>query len=397
MNSNIKLAHWITATECSAMQKLLARNITSDFISFSLGLPAADFFPLGAYQQAFNAVIAQGPNLFQYAPPLLELKKHIVTLMQKRQVTCSLEQIFLTTGAQQGLSLLAKLLVNHKDTILTETLVYPGLLQAVAPLQPNFTTVPTDLAQGINLFAIEKILKTGCRPAFIYTMADGHNPLSLSMPLQHRIALTDMSQQYEIPIIEDDPYGLLQYGQALPSLKHFGGDWVFYVGSFSKIIAPSLRIGWLVVPEAIVSKLAILKEGADIDTATFNQYVVAKMLDERFLNNHLDKLCYEYKLRRDTMVQSLQQYFTPNTVSFTVPNSGLFIWLRLPSSVNTTELFNHAIHKENVAFIPGNAFAVHAHAEENHYIRLNFSFCNTAQIDEGISRLARAVKHFTEF
>lgn len=392
---NVKLAEWAENYEPSAMQTLLPLSIAPDILSFSLGLPAVDLFPFETYQQALAEVMKMGASAFQYAPPSFELKKHIAKLMREKNIYCSVDQIFLTTGAQQGISLLARLLLNLNGSIITEEFVYPGLLQAVAPLQPKILTISTDPESGMRLSELKNQLSNGCTPAFIYAMTEGHNPLTVSMSLENRMELVDICKTFKVPVIEDDPYGFLYYTHNTPSLRSFNDEWVYYVGSFSKIVAPSFRIGWLIVPEEISFKLSILKESSDINTATFTQHILLKMLNCDFLNKHLNKLRNEYKLRRDTMVKALSLYFQGTTISYRIPNSGLFIWVELPRHLDAIKLFHHAIHAEKVSFIPGNSFAVDANTGASHCLRLNFSCNSPSQIQAGIRRLARAFKHIS--
>jgi 2-aminoadipate transaminase len=215
-----------------------------------------------------------------------QIKQSVVQIMAQRGVICSPEQVFLTSGAQQGMSLLSRLLLDRHAPIVVEETIYSGILQAVEPLQPRILSVPTHPETGMDLDAVEAHLISGQRPAFMYAISDGHNPLGVSLSLEKRQRLVEIARRYGVPILEDDAYGFLCYdGEPLPPLRALEPDWVFYIGSFSKILAPALRVGWVILPEALVPVLSALKEGSDINTATFSQRTVAAYLEMGELSN----------------------------------------------------------------------------------------------------------------
>ena len=371
------------------MENLLASTTNANFISFALGLPALEFFPIAQFQQAMQEVLASGYSSFQYMPPLDELKTRIVELMSKRAVTCTPDQILLTSGAQQGISLLTRLLLEQNSIVITEELAYPGLLQALMPFSPKILTVPTDPKTGLSVEAVESILKKGIRPAFLYLVADGGNPHAVNLSIEKRVALAALANQYEMPIIEDDPYGFLTYQTPLNPLKYYGGDWVFYVGSFSKIVAPALRVGWIVAPKCLIPKLASLKECSDINTSTLMQLAINILLKKRIIDDHITTLCQHYLKRRNQMVSSLTACFAQE-ISFHIPESGVFLWVDFKKKINTSLLLQEAI-KHHVAFIPSESFAATKKIQIYNGIRLNFSHTNVEKIEEGIKRLARAI------
>jgi 2-aminoadipate transaminase len=324
--------------------------------------------------------------------PFQPLKKHIVELMARRGVCCSEAQIFLTSGAQHALSLLAHIFLEPEGQVLMEETVYDGLQMAIKPFQPEILTVPTDLRDGINLKAVEALLAEGARPAFIYVIPEGHNPLGVSMSFQKRAALVELARRYRVPVIEDDAYGFLCYDGApnLP-LRALDEDWVFYVGSFSKILAPALRVGWVIVPESLMPLMSIAKHTSDMDVSTITQRIVSNCLDTGFLPAHIVTLQREYRVRRDAMLCALNKHF-PADVCWTKPGSGMFIWVELPVQLNAIEVLKCALESERVAFIPGQAFCATEGQHASNCLRLNFTNCSLAGIEEGIARLSRTIR-----
>ena len=386
-SNTITLASWAQSTRQSTIQQLLAVATEPDIISFALGLPASELFPSDAYGRAVQHVLATQTQALQYGMPLERLKQLIVQLMTQRGITCRPEQVFLTTGAQQGMSLLSRLLVDWHAPIVVEETIYSGILQAVEPLQPDLLTVPTDPETGMDLDALEALLARGCRPAFIYVISDGHNPLGVSLSLEKRQRLVQIARHYAVPILEDDAYGFLCYEDTfLPALRALEENWVFYIGTFSKILAPALRVGWIIVPEPMLSVLAALKEGSDINTATLSQRSIAAYLETRQLPTHITSLRQAYRQRRDAMVTAIKTSF-PTGTRYYQPRNGMFLWVELPSPVNMEQLLRTAVTQRKVAFVPGQAFSVHGSQEVESSMRLNFSRCRSEDITYGIAQL----------
>lgn len=391
-HQSLVLAAWTKSIQTSAMQQLLALADRPGIVSFALGLPDDELFPRDVLAQAATSVLELERYALQYQPALKSLKKHIVHLMAQRNVLCTEEQIFLTAGAQQGMNLLAHLLLNPGGQVLTENQVYPGLQQVIAPFQPHHLLVPTDIEHGIDLDATRSLLASGMRPAFIYVMSEGHNPLGISMRSETRLGLIELARKYQVPIIEDDAYGFLYYTESpTQPLRALDDQWVFYLGSFSKIIAPSLRVGWLIVPEDLMPKLAVIKEASDINTATFSQRIIAAYLESGHLPQRLSLLRRVYGERRDAMLTALSQFF-PRGARWSNPSSGMFVWVELPHGIDTSALLPIAIEQENVAYIPGQAFSVDSQAQASHCMRLNFSRTTPERITEGVARLAHALR-----
>jgi 2-aminoadipate transaminase len=371
---------------------MLSITARPGILSFALGFPAPELFPAAAYSQAISHVLATDVVALQYSPPLKRLKSHIVALMARRGVVCSEEQVFLTSGAQQGMNLLARLLLEHGGPVLLEEISYTGMQIVLEPFQPRILTVPTDLDTGMDVDAVEMLLANGARPAFIYSMTESHNPLGVSLSLDKRIRLAELARRYCVPVVEDDVYGFLNYdGTPLPPVRKFEAECVYYIGSFSKILAPALRVGWVVVPEHLTPLLSLVKDATDLDCSALSQRLVSAYLDSGHLDAHLEVLCREYRMRRDTMVEALAQHL-PEGTSWVIPTGGLFIWVELPHSIDAGALLKTAVETEQVAYIPGYVFCSGKNGYKKNCMRLNFSNCNPEKIRDGIARLGRVVK-----
>ncbi|MBS0272498.1 MAG: PLP-dependent aminotransferase family protein [Proteobacteria bacterium] len=381
------LPPWVKKLQKSGMQKALSTTSKSDIISFCLGRPDNSLLIL----PKLNTVCK---NLFscenlQYSPPSLELKTYIVALMKKKQVSCTPEEVFLTTGAQQAMTLLTRLFTNKGDNILVDQLTYPGYIQAARAIHIEPVPIPVCFQTGLQIEKLMHILEHNKRPSLIYTMSEGHNPLGVSLSKNQRTQLVKLAEHYKVPIIEDDAYGFLNYDPVEPPLKSYWKEGVFYIGSFSKILAPSLRVGWIITSEEIIEKLEILKESLDINTSTLSQKLVNSFFMKNYLNQHIVKLGEEYKNKRDLMVKYLKKYIPEMEIS--LPKSGFFIWGKLPASINTNRLFTLALEEEQVSFLPGSAFLIGEREDVQNCLRLSFAFCPRDLIESGIQRLARAI------
>lgn len=388
---SIRLADWTSGGQEFAIQHLLTVATQPGILSFALGLPAEELFPAAAYARATYQALLEKRQILQYGPPWQPLKKQIVELMALRGVTCREEQVFLTTGAQQGMSLLSRLLLNPGGRVLLEETVYSGIVQATEALRPLLLPVPAHPQTGVDVEAVERMLRTQARPAFLYLMSDGHNPLGVSLSPGTRQRLVALARSFQVPIIEDDVYGLLTYEEvpALP-MRALDEEWVLYLGSFSKILAPALRVGWIIAPATLVSLLSSLKEGSDINTATFAQRTIAAYLEQGHFPEHLNALRQEYRLRRDTMLQALEQYF-PATAHWSVPAHGLFIWVEFAAHLDMFAVLRAAVEEQRVAFVPGQAFSVGGSHQAAHAMRLNFSRCNPEEIVRGMALLGQVL------
>ena len=375
--------------EKSYIQKALQTPADPELISFALGMPATSLLPLDKYKTALEKVISS--TSLQYSTPLKSLKTQIVDLMKERKVFCNQDQIFLTSGAQQAMMLITKLLVDKGDDIIIEEATYPGFIQIAESLQANLITIAADHQNGILVEELERYFKKQKKPKLIYTIPEGHNPFGISLSKEIRLKLINLVQSYKIPILEDDAYGFINYEEEVDlPLRAYSDEWVFYIGSFSKILSPATRVGWIIVPEALVEKLEILKEISDINTATFAQYIISSYIDMGYLNDHLSSIKKHYKEKRDMMVKALKQYIPE--MQFVIPKSGFFIWGRLPSHIDTNKLFKLALETKNVSFLPGSAFCLNNGNNLANCLRLSFAFCPPNSIEIGVKKLRDAIK-----
>jgi 2-aminoadipate transaminase len=386
-SKTFRLAPWTGYVSRSLLQDLLPKVAQPEIVSFGLGLPAPELFPSAEFSAACADVLRNNPKSLQYGPPCGALKSHVVSLMADRGVECNEEQVFLTHGAQQGVHFLAELLLERNRQIIMEEFCYPGFQQIVSFFQPEILSVDSDLHTGMDVDKVEWYLSHGSRPAFIYTIANGHNPLGISLSAEKRERLAWLSSFYGVPLLEEDPYGYLTYStNPLCPLAAQAKETALYVGSFSKVLAPSVRVGWLVVPKELTPYLAILKESSDIDMAPFSQYVVARMLETCFFTDHLRRLRSEYMRRRDVMLDALQTQFPAGT-RWAVPDAGLYIWVQLPQHFDTMRTLDSALSECGVAYMPGQAFTTRVSRSARSSMRLNFSYPTVEQIVTGLHSL----------
>ncbi len=385
------IAHARKTMSQSTLREVLGMASRPGVLSFAVGLPGTALFPVAGLARAAADLLASDRLSLQYGIPYPPLKAQIVELMRMRGVTCRPEQIFLTTGSQQAMDLLARLLLVPGGRVMLERTVYDGMQMAIKRLEPEILSVPTDLDTGIDADAVERHLDEGPAPAFLYLITDGHNPLGVSLPVEKRQRLAGLAKRHRMPILEDDAYGFLYYGESpAPPLRAFEDEWIFYLGSFSKILAPGLRAGWMVVPEPLVGTIAALKHSADLDTPSFSQRMISAFLDSGELPDHLALLRAEYRSRRDALLAALDRRLA-GVARWNRPSAGMFVWVELPEGIDTAQLVRTAIETEQVAFSPGMAFAVQGSRHASHCLRLSFGNLTPEEIDEGIERLARVI------
>ena len=382
--TKIELSESLDQLKTSKIQQALKASSNPDIISFSLGMPSTELLPLDKYKKALSQIHQR--SYLQYSSPSSNLKVQIAELMKKRFVNCTPDQVFLTSGAQQAMALIVRLLANKDDDIIVDDATYPGFIQIAQSFGVNLVSMTNN-----STLELEKYFTTTTKkPKLVYTMSEGHNPCGTSLSQESRINLTNFSKMYNIPILEDDAYGFLNYDDGVKyPLKYYANDLVLYVGSFSKILSPSLRVGWIIAPKYLVNKLEILKETSDINAATLSQHIVSSYLDTKDLDSHLQLIRKSYKLKRDTMINALNTYLPE--VEFTTPKSGFFIWCKLPKEIDAAVLFKNSIENFNVSFLPGSAFGTSTDHNLKHYMRLSFAFCNTSLIEEGVKRLSLAL------
>jgi 2-aminoadipate transaminase len=388
----------------SAIRELLKLTQNPEVISFAGGLPASELFPIERFQEACRNVLEQKAALaLQYGETegYLPLREMIARHTSRYGIKAQAENVLITSGSQQALDLIGKLLVNAGDRILVEAPTYLGALQAFNVYEAEYVSVPCD-EDGLRTDLLEAALRSG--PKFMYVLPNFQNPGGTTLSLDRRRSLVLIADKFGTPIIEDDPYGQLRYeGEHLSPLvvldrenqtsdSAFTLGNVIYLSSFSKTLAPGLRLGWIVAPPAVIAKLVQLKQGADLHTSTFAQIVAYEVARGNFLDEHVKRIRIVYRERRDVMLEALAQYF-PSEVSWTRPKGGLFLWVTLPKALDANELFKEAL-RQNVAFVSGDSFfAPNGQSQEGRrHLRLNFSNARPEQIREGIRRLSVAVK-----
>jgi 2-aminoadipate transaminase len=387
----IRLARSARNLGTSGLREVMDLASRPGVLSFAVGLPATELFPREALAEATERAMRSNPAALQYTLPLRELKEQIVEIMALRGVRCRPEQVFLTAGAQQAVDLLTHLLLDPGGQVMVEDTIYDGIRQAVRRFEPRLLAIPTHGSTGIDVDAVAAALAGGARPAFLYLIPEGHNPLGVSLPPWSRERLIELAREYRFPLIEDDAYGLLGAKESTPAaLRALDEDWVLYVGSFSKILAPGLRAGWAVVPESLIPRLSMLKHASDIDAPSLGHHAVAAYLASGQLPAHLETLRAEYRRRRDVMMEALASHM-PSGVRWNRPAGGFYIWVELPRSLDATAVLRIAAESEQVAFTPGVAFAATEGVPLRHCLRLSFGNCSPERIEEGVRRLGRVL------
>lgn len=385
--------------KASAIRELLKITENPEIISFAGGLPAPEVFPTEEIREACNRVLKdQSALALQYGATegYLPLREMIARHASRSGVQIRPNNILITSGSQQALDLIGKIFINHGDRLLVESPTYLGALQAWNQYGAEYVTVYTD-DDGMVSEDIEQALRTG--PKFIYVLPNFQNPMGVTMSMERRVKLVELADRYGVPLVEDDPYGQLRFeGENLPGVNvldaqmhvqngRYTGN-VIYFSTFSKILSPGLRLAWMIAPDEVISKLALAKQGTDLHTATFNQVVAYEVSRHGFLDNHVKHICEVYSERRNVMLDSLAEYM-PEGVTWTHPQGGLFLWVRVPESCDTTKMFPAAV-RNKVAYVPGESF--HPNGGGTNTMRLNFSYCKPATIVEGISRLGNMLK-----
>ncbi|MBN1641898.1 MAG: PLP-dependent aminotransferase family protein [Anaerolineae bacterium] len=389
-NWGAAFAERTTRMRSSIIRELLQLTQRPGMISFAGGLPAPEMFPVRDLREACEFVLTEVPDrALQYGPTqgVSGLLEYLAAQGQKYGVPSQAENILITNGSQQALDLIGRVFINPGDNIMTERPTYLGAIQAWGVYGPNFVTVPLD-DQGMQVDIAEQILQE-TKVKFIYVLPNFHNPAGTTMPLDRRERLVRLAAKHNAFIIEDDPYGELRFeGEDIPPIVSLHKENVIYLSTFSKTLAPGLRLGWISGPSEIIGRLSQAKQGTDLHTSTFTQYVAYDICERGLIRSHVRKIRAEYRLRRDVMLEAIAEHF-PEGASWARPQGGLFLWVRLPESVDVEPLFHIAL-EEQVAFVPGYVF--YPDGGGRHSMRLNFSCMGPPQIREGIARLGRAIR-----
>lgn len=371
----------------------------ADVICFSGGLPAPELFPIDRFREACDLVLTvNGRQALQYSPTegYAPLRRLVAQMLQPYGLRAQESNVLITTGSQQATDLIGRLLLDSGDRIVVESPTYLGALQSFDIRQPRYTVVASD-EDGMLVDELAPLFRM--RPKFVYVLPNYQNPTGFTLSMERRRTLVALAQEWGVPVLEDDPYSQLRYeGELIPpviALDAAGGNGgycgsVVYHSTFSKVLAPGLRVGWVVAPAEVIQQLVDLKQGADLHTSTLSQMVAFEVARDGFLDEHVGRLREIYGHRRDVMLQTMEAHF-PEEVTWTRPKGGLFLFVTLPDHVRAKEVLVESLRRM-VAFVPGEAFFP-AGGGENTF-RLNFSNAKPDRIEEGIRRLGAILKAF---
>lgn len=405
MSSMFRYSELAAKMRPSPIRELFRMIRQPGMISFAGGLPDPSAFPVGPFADCADVLSRDGRQVLQYGasegyPPL---RGFLLELMEDRLGTPVLpEQLLVTSGSQQGLNLAARVLLDPGDVVVIEAPTYPGTIHSLRNAGARFATIPCD-AEGMRVELMpgiveETVAATGRRPKLIYTVPDFSNPSGACMSLDRRKRLVELAAELEIPVFEDDPYGKLRYsGEALPNLGRIAGVGleVIYASSFSKVLAPGVRVAWTVADPGLTRAMVLMRQGEDLCTSTVTQALVAEYCRRGFLDSHMDRILEVYSKKCRSMQNALERHLPRGSATWVEPEGGFFFWLELARG-SSRELFDRAV-AENVAFVPGAAFYPDTSEQvgEVHtgdrFARLCFTFADDEAIDEGCRRLARAL------
>jgi 2-aminoadipate transaminase len=393
----------VKGMKTAATRDLMATLSRPGIISLAGGFPDTRAFGAEAFKEIAGAVAAESAQALQYGPTggLEAIKDVIVDVMAAEGTPARQEEVFTTTGAQQGLDLVARVFLDEGDAVLCEGPTYAGALNAFAAYRPRVIHVPMDRAGMIPTAARESLLrarKSGIHVKFIYTVPNFQNPAGVTMIAERRRELLTIAREFDLIIVEDNPYGMLRFeGEPLPTLaalEQESGDTdrVVYLGTFSKIFAPGVRLGWVHAQPGILHKINVGKQGADLCSSNLSQMLISSYFRTADWRAYVRRLTDMYRERRDAMLDALAE-FMPKEVHWTHPEGGLFVWATLPSYLDATAMLPRAIQK-NVAYVPGEGF--YAGGEGKNHMRINFSFVEPDKIRRGIELLSEVIRERME-
>ena len=389
----VRFADRMGKVEGSAIRELLKLTARPEVISFAGGMPAPELFPVEEMKKVSVAVLEeQGQVALQYTTTegYLPLREKIADRMNKTLKTnVGPDDILMTSGSQQGLDFSGKVFIDKDDVILCESPSYMGALNAMKAYEPQFIEIETD-NDGMKMEDLERVLASNDKVKLIYVIPDFQNPSGRTWPLERRIKFMEIINKYEIPVVEDNPYGELRFdGESLPSLKSLDTKGlVIYLGTFSKIFCPGYRLGWTCAAPKILEKFNICKQGADLQASTISQMEVNKFMEMYDLDAHVEKIKSCYVKRRDLMIKTMEEEF-PESVEFTRPQGGLFTWVTLPEGIDAGVMAKKCLEK-NVAYVPGASF--YPNGGVINTCRLNYSNMPEDKIVEGIKRMGEVLR-----
>ena len=380
----------------SAIRDLLKITRQRGMISFGGGLPSPETFPIKEMEEIACQVLREkGTIALQYGPTEgeLALREEIAKWMRREKAAVKPENILVTSGSQQGLDIISKVFLDPDDIIIVALPSYMGGLQSFSAYRAKMVGVPLD-NDGMQMGLLEKTLaklnKRNRKPKFIYVVPDFQNPSGVTMTLERRKRLLELAHRYEVPIIEDSPYRDLRFaGDYVPMICSLDKEnYVISLGTFSKLLCPGLRLAWITLPTEWMERMVAAKQSMDLSSPIFTQLMVAEYLRRNLLQQQVEKIRSLYAKKRGVMINALRRYM-PESVEWTEPEGGLFLWVKLPENMNTTALFPKAVESK-VAYVIGSAF--HCNGKGQNTMRLNFSFPSEEQIEEGIKRLAKMLR-----
>ena len=390
--TQFKYSKRVPADGTDAVGAILQAAADPKIISFAGGLPAPELFPVKEMKAAVDKVFEEhGQEAMQYgaAKGVTALREVIQQhVKEKENVDSELDNVLVTTGSEQALDLVGKAFVDPGDTVLVEQPTYLCALDVFRSYGANFASVEMD-EDGMKMDALEEALKANLNTKLIYTVPNFQNPTGRTMTEKRRKQLAELAEKYDVYVLEDNPYGEIRFaGQHVPAVKSFDkSGHVFYMSTFSKTLAPGFRLGWFVDDKAVVKKLTVLKQSADLHTDNLAQFAVAQFFADNDVDAHVKEISALYGKRKDLMLEGIKKYF-PEGVKYTDPEGGMFLWVEVPGVDDTVELFKECL-EHDVAFVPGDPFF--AGEVQPGAFRLNYSNMKEDQIEVGLKRLGAAL------
>ena len=373
----------------SAIREILKVTERPEVISFAGGLPSPATFPVEEMRVACDRILRDNPSAaLQYSATegYLPLREWVAQRYSVNGASIRPSQVLITTGSQQALDLLGKVLIDPASRVLVETPTYLGALQSFSMYEPNYVQVPTD-EHGLIPETLDAALTAGAR--LLYAQRNFQNPTGRRLSLERRTALAAFAQRAGFPVIEDDPYGALDYaGAPLPTMLSMAPDHIVHLGSFSKVLSPGMRVGYIIAPEELHFKLVQAKQATDLHTPSLTQRIVHEVVKDGFLETHIPKIRALYRDQCAAMLASLEQHM-PVGVEWNRPEGGMFVWVKLPKHIDTMKLLEQSIG-QHVAFVPGGPFF--ANEAEHNTLRLSFVTVPPAKIDEGVAKLGALIR-----
>ncbi|MEW6622803.1 MAG: PLP-dependent aminotransferase family protein [Bacillota bacterium] len=387
-----KFAGRVDIFKSSEIRDILKLTERPEVITFAGGLPAPELFPVEELNRAADKVLTgDGAQALQYSctEGYKPLRKLVAETMRNKGVNVTEENIIITSGSQQGLDLTGKVFIDEGNTIICESPTYMAAIYAFSTYRPKFIDVAMD-DDGMIMEELAKALSANPDAKFIYISPDFQNPTGRTLSLERRKRLIELANEFDVIVVEDNPYCELRFaGEIMPPIKSFDTeDRVIYKGTFSKIVSPGLRIGWICGCPEIIEKYSLFKQGSDLHTNTLSQMMVAELVQGFDLDGHINKIREVYGRRRNLMLKSMEAEF-PDCVTYTRPEGGIFIWATLPAHINARELLKKCLDN-NVAFVPGEVFF--PNGGNGNTMRLNYSSMPESLIEEGIARMGKVLR-----